>query len=151
MLKAQFKPVFCGTQHLYFVVPREVAVGLSLQISKPRFRIKSWLYVPNFSDFHIFYWSLLLFMKFFLLYPQISGLVFCSTFFFFFEILKIKFLPTWRYLIVMTNWEEFFSWFTLPKHKGFNLVNFSSIVFEVNKTVLFFNLKRTKQQHLTNN
>ena len=30
-------------------------------------------------------------------------------------------------------------------------VHVSSIAMEANKTALFFNLKRTKQQHLTNN
>ena len=56
---------------------------------------------------------------------EFSGPVFCRKYFFF-KILKMKILPTWRYLIVMTNWEEFFSWFTLSKHKNFNLGKFTT-------------------------
>ena len=58
-------------------------------------------------------------------------------FFFVFQITQDKSSTHLKMFVVMTNWKEFLGWFTLPKHKNFNIGKFTTKITPYQRLILY--------------
>lgn len=58
-------------------------------------------------------------------------------FVFVFQITQDKSSTHMKMFVVMTNWKEFLGWFTLPKHKNFNIGKFTTKITPYQRLILY--------------